>query len=43
MHPCPKCGSCYTSMRAAEECGEADRLEELHAHQALRGRTRTRG
>lgn len=37
-HPCPECTAEYTSQLGAEECGEQDRAEDLHARQAIRGR-----
>jgi len=38
MFKCPECPARYTSELAAEECGEQDRLEALHARQMLRAR-----
>lgn len=39
-HPCPECGAEYSSPLAAEECGEQDRTDDLHARQELRGRAK---
>lgn len=39
-HPCPECASEYTSALAAEECGEDDRFEDLHARQMISGKHR---
>lgn len=38
MHPCPVCGSQYPSYLAAEECGEAERVEDLRLRQLRAGR-----
>ncbi len=35
---CPECTAEYQSPLAAEECGEQDREDDLHARQALRAR-----
>ena len=40
MHECPVCHGEYSSPLAAEECGEQDRLDDIHARQSIRGRTR---
>ncbi len=40
MHQCDVCGARYTSLFAAAECGEQDRVDDLHARQMIRGRHR---
>lgn len=40
MTSCETCGAEYSSPLGAAECEEQDRLDDLHARQELRGRSR---